>query len=247
MTKKASGVTDPWEHHAAWWQREYTDGADPEYTEQILPLVTQHLAGSTSLLDVGCGEGQVARHLVACGAVERAVGVDPTVAQLTLARERGGGVAYARATASGLPFGDGAFDAVVVCLVLEHVNPLQPVIDEIARVLRAGGTFLMLLNHPLLQAPGSGFVDDQILEEQYWRIGPYLADDVGEEEVVPGIVLPFVHRPLSRYVNAMAARGLLIEHMDEPVPPPGFVARAPEYAEATSIPRLLVLVTSKRA
>lgn len=28
---------DLWEAHADWWQREFTDGADPEYTEQIIP------------------------------------------------------------------------------------------------------------------------------------------------------------------------------------------------------------------
>jgi hypothetical protein len=45
----------------------------------------------------------------------------------------------------------------------------------------------------------------------------------------------------------MAACGLLIEHMDEPAPPPGFLAQAPEYREAASIPRLLGLLARKRA
>ena len=30
-------MPDPWEDHAQWWQDEFTDGVDPEYTEQILP------------------------------------------------------------------------------------------------------------------------------------------------------------------------------------------------------------------
>ena len=54
-------MADPWEDHAEWWQREFTDGADPEYTEQILPLIEQHLPTSGRMVDVGCGEGQVAR------------------------------------------------------------------------------------------------------------------------------------------------------------------------------------------
>ena len=37
-----------WEQHAQWWQQEFTDGADPEYEEQILPLVERHLAGATA-------------------------------------------------------------------------------------------------------------------------------------------------------------------------------------------------------
>jgi len=234
-------VNDPslWEQHAGWWQREFTDGADPEYEEQILPLIDRHLAGCRRVLDVGCGEGQVSRRAVALGA--EVVGLDPTQAQITVAKERAGGPAYARALADDLPCRTGSFDAVVMCLVIEHIDPIEPCIHEIARVLAPGGRFLLLLNHPLLQTPGSGWIDDQILGEQYWRIGPYLIESLEDEELAPGIRLPFFHRPMSRYVNGMAANRLLIDGMLEPSPPPGFIARAVEYAGSAAFPRLLVL------
>ncbi len=238
-------VHDSWEQHAGWWQREFTDGADPEYEEQILPLVDAHMAGTHRVLDIGCGEGQIARRLTALGA--QVFGVDPTVAQITMAQRRGGGPAYARALAEALPYPDRSFDAAVICLVLEHIVDFEPVIAEAGRVLQPGGRFVLMLNHPLLQAPMSGWIIDHTLGEQYWRVGPYLTDDVSSEEVAPGIDLQFVHRPLHRYVNTLVASGLLIEHMDEPPPPPGFVQRAPEYTDAGSIPRLLVLVTRKQA
>ena len=232
-----------WETHAGWWQEYFTEGADPEYEEQILPLADVHLAGFRRVLDVGCGEGQMARRVAALGA--EVVGVDGSWAQIAEARRRGGGPTYLRGTATALPVASGSVDAVTACLVLEHVEPFEPAIDEIARVLVPGGCFVLFLNHPLLQAPGSGWVDDHILGEQYWRLGPYLPDDQSVEEVAPGVRLPFMHRPLGRYINVMAERGLLIEHMDEPPPSPGFVARAPEYGEAASIPRLMVLRTRK--
>ncbi len=140
---------------------------------------------------------------------------------------------------------DGTCDAVVACLVFEHITAVDEALAEVARVLRRGGIFLFLLNHPLLQVPGSGWIDDQVLGEQYWRIGPYLTEDVSLEELAPGVVLPFVHRPLSRYVNQLARVGLLVEEMDEPAPPPGFTAKAPEYLESVTIPRLLALRTVK--
>lgn len=234
-----SDDVDPWEHHAGWWQRGFTDGADPEYEEQIIPLAESALAGASRVLDVGTGEGQLARVAHRLGAA--VVGVDPTVAQLTVAQQRAGGPVYVRAGATSLPFRDRSFDAVVVCLVLEHVDDHTGAIAEIARVVEPGGRLLLFLNHPLLQAPGSGWIDDHILEEQYWRIGPYLVEDHSMEEVAPGVVLPFIHRRLSAYVNALAEHGLVIERMEEPAPPPGFVARAPEYAQAVTIPRLLFL------
>jgi SAM-dependent methyltransferase len=149
--------------------------------------------------------------------------------------------------ATALPFPDGAFEAAVACLVFEHIEDADGALAEVGRVLADGGSFLFFLNHPLLQVPGSGWIDDQVLDppEQYWRVGPYLVEDTTLEQVDQGLFLPFVHRPLSRYVNAMAANGLVIRHMEEPPPPPGFLERAPEYQEAASIPRLMLLVAQR--
>ena len=241
-----SDDVDLWEAHSAWWQQGFTDGVDPEYTEQILPLAADLLAGRARVLDVGTGEGQVARLAVEGGA-KAVVGVDPTANQVVEAHRRGGGVGYARAGADALPFADASFDAVVACLVFEHIEAVDEAIAEVARVLEPGGRFAFFLNHPLLQTPGSGWIDDQVLDppEQYWRIGPYLVEDSSIEEVEKDVFIPFIHRPLSRYVNAMAESGLVLRRMLEPAPPPGFLARAAEYAAAASIPRLLVLVAER--
>ena len=102
---------DLWEDHAGWWIDGFTDGADPEYEEQILPLAAAQLAGARNVLDMGCGDGQVAR-LAAKGGATSVIGVDPTWNQLTVAQQRGGGADYARAGPAALPFPDAAFDAV---------------------------------------------------------------------------------------------------------------------------------------
>ncbi len=239
--------TSLWEAHAGWWQAEFTDGIDPEYTEQILPLIADQLteagvrAEAGAILDIGTGEGQVARFLIERG--HRVVGVDPVAAQIAEAGRRGGGGVYAMAAADRLPFPDGSFPGAVACLVYEHIDALDSAIAETARVLAPGGVFVFLLNHPLLQTPGSGWIDDQIIEppEQYWRIGPYLVESATIEEVQKEVFIRFIHRPLSRYVNALAANGLLVEQMLEPAPPDGFLAQAPQYESAATVPRLLAL------
>jgi SAM-dependent methyltransferase len=238
-------AADLWEKHSGWWAEGFTDGADPEYEEQILPLAAEHLAGATSVLDIGCGEGQVGRLATRIPGVERVVGVDPTPAQLALAAARGGGVGLARSEAAQLPFASGSFDAAIACLVFEHIEDVDGALAEVGRVLAPGGRFVFMLNHPLLQVPGSGWIDDTILEEQYWRIGPYLVEDISIEEVEKDVWIPFIHRPLSRYVNGLADAGLFVTRMLEPAPPPGFVARASEYRDAATIPRLLLLRAEK--
>jgi len=240
---------DPWEDHARWWQDQFTEGADPEYTEQILPLVLEHLGdplvGSGVLMDVGCGEGQVSR--VAAEAGFRAIGVDPAMGQVSVARHRGGGPVYVQGSALSLPAADASVDVAVACLVFEHIADVDAALSEVARVLRPGGRFLFLLNHPLLQTPGSGWIDDQVLDppEQYWRIGPYLVEGDTVEQVEKGVFVRFFHRPLSRYLNAAHDAGMVLERMEEPAPPAGFLARAEEYVDAATIPRLAFLRFSR--
>ncbi len=232
---------DLWEDHAGWWIDGFTAGADPEYEEQILPLAAAELGEAQSILDIGCGDGQISRMMAAVGA--QVVGVDPTWNQIRVAHERGGGASYLRTTADELPFADASFDAAVACLVFEHIDALDGAIAEVARVVKPGGRFCFFLNHPLLQTPGSGWIDDHIIDppEQYWRIGPYLVESETIEQVELGVYIRFIHRPLSRYVNTLVDHGLVLERMIEPAPPPGFLERAPEYADAATVPRLLYL------
>lgn len=230
-----------WEEHAQWWIDGFTDGADPEYEDQIIPLVVSELAGAGRVLDVGTGDGQIARALADQGC--EVVGIDPTSNQIRVAAQRSGGPIYVQAGAAQLPFADGSFDAALACLVFEHIDDVDAAIAEVARVVRPGGTFNFMLNHPLLQTPDSGWIDDHMVDppEQYWRIGPYLHEAETVEQVELGVWIRFLHRPLSRYLNALADAGLTLERMDEPAPPERFLAQAPEYFDASSVPRLLHL------
>ena len=171
----------------------------------MLPIVAEQLPGATRVLDVGCGEGQVARHVERIrrqrrGRRRRSVR-EP-------ARGRARARAAVRSTCAGYADALPVRDARVrrgrgLPRVRAHHRGGRRARRGRPRCWRPAGVFLFLLNHPLLQVPGSGWIDDQILEEQYWRIGPYLVEDVSLEEIAPGVMLPFVHRPLSRYVNRL--------------------------------------------
>ena len=105
---------------------------------------------------------------------------------------------------------------------------------------------------PAPAAVDDGDVDGQrdavpVLGQQ--RLGAQGPHEAGVHRfafVIHPLDIRFVHRPLSRYVNALADPGLVVERMLEPAPPAGFLDRAPEYREAATIPRLLVLVTRRR-
>lgn len=234
-----------WEQYTPWWVEGFTEGVDPEYVEQIIPLALEELQGFHRVVDIGTGDGQIARALQAQGS--EVVGIDPTHAQIEIARERGGGPRYIRAGADAIPLPDNSVDAAIACLVFEHIDDIDSAIAEVARVLRPGGRFSFFLNHPLLQTPDSGWIDDHMVDppEQYWRLGPYLVETESIEEVDKGVFIRFLHRPLSRYVNTLLAHGLHIQRMLEPSPPEGFLARAPEYRLQHTIPRLLYIRAGK--
>jgi SAM-dependent methyltransferase len=251
-----SGSEDPWERHATWWRETFTNGADLEYELQILPLAASHLQGATRVLDLGSGEGHLSRRVAGeAGGRGLVVGLEPSAAQLAgalgkepgkLARgARAGGAStrpsYVRGVGERLPFRDGSFDAVVCCLVIEHAVDPDAVLAEAVRVLAVGGRFVLLVNHPMFQGSGSGFVDDQILGEHYWRVGPYLREDVVMEEVDPGVRLPFAHRPVSRYVNPVTALGCVLTRLEEPEPPLEFLEGSVDLELESAIPRLLLM------
>jgi len=184
------------------------------------------------------------------GVTPSVVGIDVSATQLRQAQEQARfevrSPALVRGEGERLPFADGSFDGAVCSLVIEHAEDVDAVLGEVGRVLGIDGRFLLLINHPLYQGPGSGFVDDQILGERYWRVGPYLVEDVSWEEVDTGVRIPFAHRPLSRYVNPLADHDLVMTLMVEPSPPAELLATSLDRELEEAIPRLLAMRFDRR-
>jgi SAM-dependent methyltransferase len=86
--------------------------------------------GLTPVLDVGCGEGELAGHLPA-GAW---VGVDASARMLARAPEP-----HHRADATALPFSDESFGSIALLYVLYHLTDPARALGEAHRVLRPGG------------------------------------------------------------------------------------------------------------
>ncbi len=105
-------------------------------------------AAPARILEVGCGEGEMAEQL---GESAEVVAVDqsPRMVELTARR----GVDAHVADVQALPFPDASFDAVLAAWMLYHVSDLDRGLEEIARVLRPGGRLVAATN-----------ADDHLLE-----------------------------------------------------------------------------------
>ena len=93
---------------------------------------------SGRLLDVGCWDGAFLSQVISPRSDELIVGLDVSHAALRAAQRRS--VQPLRAQVEGrLPFVDAAFGTVVAAEIVEHVFDTQALVNELARVTRAGG------------------------------------------------------------------------------------------------------------
>ncbi|MEL6620406.1 MAG: bifunctional 2-polyprenyl-6-hydroxyphenol methylase/3-demethylubiquinol 3-O-methyltransferase UbiG [Pseudomonadota bacterium] len=105
------------------------------------------------VLDLGCAGGFMAEALAERGA--NVTGLDPAGQAIKAARthaaQQGYRIDYRIGVGEALEFDANSFDIVVCVDVLEHVQDLDQVLEEVARVLRPGGLFLFdTINRNLL-------------------------------------------------------------------------------------------------
>jgi SAM-dependent methyltransferase len=115
-------------------------------------------------LDLGCGDGKLMRILLdASAGPGEVVGVDIDPLETRDAVRMGVYLRVHTASGAQIPEPDATFDFVFSNSVLEHIEEIEPVIREVARVLRPGGTFLYTVPspgfHACLAGPLAPWVD----------------------------------------------------------------------------------------
>jgi phosphoethanolamine N-methyltransferase len=128
----------------AIWGEGYLSPGGPEEVDRVLGGLS--LAGR-QVLDVGCGAGGIALHLVTAHGAAHVTGydVEAPVIERAQARAEAKGLSsrtrFVQAPPGPLPFADAAFDVVFSKDALLHVPDKDALFAEIFRVLRPGGTF----------------------------------------------------------------------------------------------------------
>jgi SAM-dependent methyltransferase len=136
------GSVEGWRSHDGWVSRV----AAHQY-RLLFAMIARHVAPGGRVLDWGSGPGRLSFCLLA--AQYRVEGYDLVEPPNRGCIEAEGGDRYRFRLAddpTALPYDDGSFDAVISAGVLEHVREHageeRASLQEIARVLRAGGVFI---------------------------------------------------------------------------------------------------------
>ncbi|HEY7399970.1 MAG TPA: class I SAM-dependent methyltransferase [Actinomycetota bacterium] len=235
-----------WEEQAENWMRwarapehdSYLDYADA-FFDEIVP------AARDRTLDLGCGEGRVARDLAKRG--HRVVGIDASPTLLASARDADPVGRYLIADAAALPFPDESFDVVVAYNTLMDFDDLDAAMREAARVLASGGHMCACVVHPIAEA---GSFEDRSADARFVFEHNYLRPRDYRETFTRGrLTMTFSSSayPLEAYAKVLEAAGLLIERIREPAIPDGAVAVEPAEARWSRVPAFLFLRAVKPA
>jgi ubiquinone/menaquinone biosynthesis C-methylase UbiE len=108
-------------------------------------VLKTELAHGAAVLDAGCGPGRILRLMAERRPDLELHGVDLAQGMITeaeAAAERAGladRMSFARADLADLPYADDSFDLVISNASMHHWEQIEPIVPELARVLRPGG------------------------------------------------------------------------------------------------------------
>jgi ubiquinone/menaquinone biosynthesis C-methylase UbiE len=218
--KNASTNSTSWGEVDAWYDAHLKE-EDTYHTRVILPNILRLIdpKPGITILDIACGQGFFAKHLLQKGAA--VIGVDISkelIARAKLHAPEGTFFVSPADNLSMIPHE--SVDRVLISLAIQNIEHAAGVIQEVARVLKKGGTLTIVMNHPAFRIPKkSSWEYDEKSAIQYRRIEGYLSESKTTISMHPGQehspeTVSF-HRPLQWYVKTITNHGLLIDRLEE--------------------------------
>ncbi|GBF06151.1 methyltransferase type 115 [Deinococcus aerius] len=246
-----------WERKAHFWDDTMGDG-NAFQRELIFPALTRllDLRAGERVLDVGCGNGVVSRHLAALGA--RVVATDFSDALLERARARTAQdarpVEYVLADATDedqmRALGEGSFDAAVCVMALQDIADIAPLFRALTRLLTPVGRFVFAVPHPAFNIPQASRLtleeEDRagvLTEVRSVRVSGYLRVPPAPSAGMAGEPSPhlFFHRPLHLLLGTAFGAGLVLDGLEEPAfGGEARSARALSWRNFSEVPPVLV-------
>lgn len=218
-----------WDSVAGEYGDSFIERDGSYHSSVILPnllRIVNPTAGK-KILEVGCGDGYFSRAFAAAGA--EVEGSDVAAPMIAEAKEKMPEAKWYTASADNLSFAKSAlYDSVVVVLALQNIENLHGAIAEASRVLKTGGEFVAVLNHPAFRIPKrSSWGFDEAAGVQYRRLDAYLSESWEEIDMHPGkpaspqtssrggrTTISF-HRPLQVYIKALSKNNLAVVGLEE--------------------------------
>lgn len=216
-----SAAPTSWEPIEKWYHGIVGEEGHYYHRHVILPGVSKLLEGATSVLDLACGTGVLARALPE--SIEY-LGVDAAPSLIKAAKSQKNSVRHAYTIADitkplKLPKAD--FSHATLILALQNLEFPEKAFENAYKHLQSSGKLIIVMNHPCFRIPRqSSWQVDQEKKIQYRRVDRYLSSMTIPMTAHPSkggkseTTLSF-HHPLSTYIKMLTQSGFLIDSLDE--------------------------------
>ncbi len=221
-----------WDPVAGWYDDLIANRGSDHHERTILPGVERllELKPGERFLDIACGQGVLLDRLALSSPDASLIGLDIAPELVRRAAESLGDRADVRvgdARSLG-EAGIGQVDAASCLMALMNIDDLGAVLGGVSSALTPGGRFVAVILHPAFRSPQTsawGWTTDGRtgVPIQFRRVDRYLSDRSTEIVMNPGsvssgdsaITTTTHHRPIGKYVTALAEAGLAVDAMEE--------------------------------
>lgn len=212
----------PWDRSSAWYDKLVGESGHYFHQHVIIPNLLRllNLQPGDSLLDVGCGQGVLARSIPKTVAY---LGIDSSQSLVARARQEDRNPLHryfvSNATTS-IPNSNRHYSHAAIVLALQNMNNAEAAIKNISAQLIGHGTLAIVLNHPCFRIPRqTSWGIDPAKKLQYRRIDRYLSPLRIPIDVHPGMpshkLVWDYHYSLSDYSRFLRQSGFTVELLEE--------------------------------
>lgn len=233
---------DLWNGKAVFWDELHGDEGNLFHRTLIEPSVETllDLQPGERVLDIGCGNGVLARRLAELGGVVTAFDFSEALINLAKARGQKSGepidyrVMDATDKEAMVSLGEGKFDVITCTMTLMDVPTIEPIFRAVRQLLTDDGRFVYSTAHPAFNSNNPIFVHekvdvDGVVSDHYAvKLRTYLDMPPVKGSGAPDEPNPhyYYHRPLHELLGVAFANGLVLDGLLEP-------AFKPEDADRT--------------
>jgi ubiquinone/menaquinone biosynthesis C-methylase UbiE len=217
-----------WDRAATEFASFFADNNEFYHTHIINPCLIELMGDVTGkiVLDLGCGEGHLARRLVDKTSRHiRITAVDASAKMIAIAKEKSQGyencVTFQHADAGDLAeVRNDCFDIAICNMALMDIKNYRQAIREVSRTLKSGGVFAFSILHPCFFTPGSEWLQDPNGGITGWKVDDYHSGLAWKWPVKSKMneATYHFHRTLEDYCAILAECSFAIVAVREPIP-----------------------------
>lgn len=221
----AKNNSSSWEHVEPWYSSCVGEKGHYFHQSLILPGILRILkinkGSRLSLLDLGCGQGILARSIPDTMTY---VGIDSSPSLINQAKKLSHHPSATWITTDvtqKLPLEKRDFDCATFILSLQNMEDPKNAIAQARKCLKKNGHLLIVLNHPCFRIPRqSSWGIDEKNKMQYRRINRYHSKMKIPIQMHPGqnestSVTYSFHHPLADYISFLVDNRLMIDGIEE--------------------------------